>query len=252
MCERAGVMTVPAPACASWFAPDRPGPAIYQHGLHAGVGRVRADRWPDPRAVLAELPGGNVALRGDPDAADLTGVAGLVEAPPEWLPALRAVAPATRVVLRVIAELPDTADVPEPSGVTLLAASHAAALARLEPSLSWIHDSWGGAARLAAAGLARAAVADGRVVAVAVPFYVSDTYEDIGVVTVEGFRGRGLSTACAAALVADIRGRGRRPSWSTTPDNAASLAVAARLGFVHHRDDVLYAVPDSRSAPVGA
>jgi GNAT superfamily N-acetyltransferase len=238
-------MTVSEEARASlgaWFGPERPGPMIHQHGLRAGVGRVRVDRWPDPRAVIAELPGDNVALRGDPGATDLGGLAGLVEAPPDWVPALLALAPDTRIVSRVIAELPDAARVAEPGGVVLLGRSHGAALAALGPSIAWIHDTWGGAERLAAAGVARGAVVDGRVVAVAVPFYVSATYEDIGVVTEEEFRGRGLSTACAAALVADARARGRRPSWSTTPDNAASLAIAARLGFVHHRDDVLYAV----------
>jgi GNAT superfamily N-acetyltransferase len=228
---------------AAWFGPVRPGPTIYQHGLHAGVGRVRADRWPEPRAVVAELPGDNVALRGDPAAADLRGLVGLVEAPLDWVPALLTLAPDTRTVSRVIAELPDGAHVAEPDGVPRLGRSHGTALAALDPSIAWIHDTWGGPERLAAAGVARGAVVDGRVVAVAVPFYVSDAYEDIGVVTEEEFRGRGLSTACAAALVADIRARGRRPSWSTTPDNTASLAIAARLGFAHDRDDVLYAIP---------
>ena len=67
-------------------------------------------------------------------------------------------------------------------------------------------------------------------------------FEDIGVVTEPGHRGRGLSTACGAAVVADTRARGRTPTWTTSPDNRASLAVADHLGFVHERDDVLYAV----------
>lgn len=79
-------------------------------------------------------------------------------------------------------------------------------------------------------------------VSVACSFYVGTEHEDIGVVTAPAFRGRGLSTACAAALATEIRARGRQPSWSTSPDNLASRAVAARLGFVHAREDVLYAV----------
>jgi predicted GNAT family acetyltransferase len=62
------------------------------------------------------------------------------------------------------------------------------------------------------------------------------------VVTDPGFRSRGLSTRCAAAVAADVRARGLVPTWTTSPDNTASLAVATRLGFVRHREDVLYAV----------
>jgi len=81
-----------------------------------------------------------------------------------------------------------------------------------------------------------------RLVSVATSFFVGAAHEDIGVVTEPGHRGRGLSTSCAAAVVADIRARGHRPTWTTSPDNTGSRAVAGRLGFVHERDDVLYAV----------
>jgi len=69
---------------------------------------------------------------------------------------------------------------------------------------------------------------------------VGDRHEDIGVVTEAAFRGHGLSPACAARVMADIRGRRRTPSWSTSRDNTASRRVAEKLGFVKHRDDVLY------------
>jgi hypothetical protein len=49
--------------------------------------------------------------------------------------------------------------------------------------------------------------------------------------------------ACdGAALGADVAARGRRPSWTMSPDNLASLGVARGLGFRHVRDDVLYLV----------
>jgi len=53
----------------------------------------------------------------------------------------------------------------------------------------------------------------------------------LGVVTEYESRGRGLSRACAAALIEDVRGRRRMPCWGTTPDNEASLRVARKLGF---------------------
>ena len=95
---------------------------------------------------------------------------------------------------------------------------------------------------MAASGTAWAAFADGRPVAVASTFFLGREYEDIGVVTEPAHRGRGLSTSCAAAGSGGIRARGHPPTRTPSPDNTASRAVAARLGFVHARDDVLYAV----------
>ena len=230
---------VSAAAVASLFAPERPGPLIHAHVAATGVGRCRADRATDPRTALAELPGDNVACRGEP--AVVPGLRGLVEAAPEWVPALRAVAEVA-VWDRIVAVLPDAAEPPVRRPVRPLAPTDAAGLAALHPSIGWISETWGGHAGLARSGLAWAAVDGDRPVAVAVSFFVGTEFEDIGVVTEPGYRGRGLSTACAAALVADIRSRGRRPSWTTSPDNLGSRGVAARLGFVPVRDDVLYAV----------
>jgi predicted GNAT family acetyltransferase len=174
---------------------------------------------------------------------ELQGLAGFVEAPPDWEPALRAVDPQLVEWPRIVAVLPDAVDVPQPVGVRRLAAPDADAVAGLtDPAISWISETWDGPAGLAASGCAWGAFADGRLVSVAVSFYVGGAHEDIGVVTEGPFRGRGLSTACGAGLIGDIRRRGRRPTWTTSPDNAGSRGVAARLGFVPERDDVLYAV----------
>lgn len=224
---------------AELFRPELPGPLMHPHLVATGVGTCRADA--AGRAAHVELPGGNHAVRGDPGAvgpADLAGVRGLVEAPPEWLPVLRAVDPGAAPWPRLVSVLPAGVAVPSTGAV----APDAAALRALHPWCAWIHDTWGGADELAAAGVARAVVVEGRAVAVAAPFFVGEEHEDIGVVTDPAFRGRGLSTACAAALVADIRGRGRTPTWTTSPRNAASRAVAARLGFRPEREDVLHAV----------
>ena len=45
---------------------------------------------------------------------------------------------------------------------------------------------------------------------------------------------------CAAGVARDVRARGRTPSWSTSPDNRASLRVAEKLGFRPVRDDCLW------------
>lgn len=230
---------VPPGTVAALFAPERPGPLIQQHVATSGVGRCRADRAVDPRVAVAELPGGNIACRGEPTV--VPDLCGLVEAPPEWLPALAAVAPVAAWE-RIIAVLPDDAR-PRPRHlVRRLVPSDVEGLAALDPSIAWISETWGGPAGLAASGAAWVAVADGRPVSVATAFFVGRQYEDIGVVTEPGHRGRGLSTSCAAALVGDVRARGHRPTWTTSPDNTGSRVVADRLGFVPARDDVLYAV----------
>jgi GNAT superfamily N-acetyltransferase len=235
------VQVVAAQDVRRFFEPERPGPVIHGHIESTGVGRCRVDAWPDPRTVVAELPGGNIALRGTPRVID--DLAGLVEAPVEWLPALTEVDPGTATWPRVIATLPPGTELPAPGpAVRPLTAADGRALAGLDPSIAWIGETWGGLAGLAGSGHAWAAFDDGVPVSVACGFFLGRRYIDIGVVTEPESRGRGLSTSCAAAVAADIRASGRQPSWTTTPDNAGSLGVAARLGFVHQRDDVLYAV----------
>lgn len=239
------MLTVAPDALRPWFTPERPGPLVFEHVARTGHGSVRVDRWPGPRVVVAELPG-NLSLRGDPEhlpPADLAGLTGFVDAPPEWLPALRASDPDVTPWDRLIAVLPGTVPTPAPApDVRLLTSDDAAAFAGLSAESAWIAQTWGGVPGLLAAGVARGVLADGQVAALAVPFYVGGTYEDIGVVTEPAHRRKGLSTACAGALIADIRARGHVPTWSTSPDNTGSRRVAARLGFVHERDDVLYAL----------
>ncbi|MGD9527961.1 GNAT family N-acetyltransferase [Pseudonocardia sp.] len=237
-----------AAALRSWFSPERPGPLLHAHVVATGHGRCRVDRPAGPRLVHAEVAG-NHALRGDPDLLDgfpPDELTGFVEAPPEFLPALRALDPGVAVWDRIVAVLPDGADAAGATGtrapVRRLSADDASALAALDPALVWISDTWGGPAGLAGTGRAWGAFDGGGLVSVAVPFWVGEDHEDIGVVTEAGYRGRGLSTACAAAVVADIRARGHRPTWTTSPDNAGSRAVADRLGFVRVREDMLYAV----------
>jgi predicted GNAT family acetyltransferase len=89
----------------------------------------------------------------------------------------------------------------------------------------------------------------GRLAAVACTFFAGRGHEEIGVVTEPGYRGRGLSAACAAGLCGDIVARGRIPSWTTSPDNAASMRVAEKLGFTFQRRDVLYVVGIPIPAP---
>jgi len=250
----------------SWFVPDRPGPLVGLHVIQTGNGTCLADRWPDPRALLVESAG-NYALTGDPrvlQPPDLRGrVAGFLEAPARFLPLLQAAFPGLLVWDRVVLALEAPPRPPEGSGepqgpegsgepqggapvgrapVRRLAAGDADPLGRLGEEAAWIGRTWGGPAGLAAGGTGWGAFAGGRLVSVACSFFVGERHEDVGVATEPGFRGQGLSTACAGAVCEDIFRRGRTPSWTTSPDNAASLRVAAKLGFALQRRDRLYVI----------
>jgi RimJ/RimL family protein N-acetyltransferase len=229
-----------------WFLPERPGPTIAQHIIATGNGRCLADRWPRPRAVVV-CSGGNYTLAGDPDALSPEDVRrevlGFVDAPASFVALLRAAADEVHDWPRMIFTLEGPFDAAGRACVVrALGAEDAEALAGLGPETSWISNTWGGPQGLAASGMGRGAFCDDRLVSVACPFFVGEQHEDLGVVTEPGFRGLGLSPACAAAVCRDVRRRGRVPTWTTSPDNAASLAVAAKLGARLQRRDRLLVV----------
>ena len=81
-------------------------------------------------------------------------------------------------------------------------------------------------------GSAAGAVVDGRLVALAHTNAVTAEYGDIGVYTDDAWRGMGFATASASIVARRIQDLGRTPVWSAGEDNAASLRIAAKLGFV--------------------
>jgi GNAT superfamily N-acetyltransferase len=60
----------------------------------------------------------------------------------------------------------------------------------------------------------------------------SESLWDVSVDTLETWRGRGLAGAAVALLAAHMRRRGLEPVWGALETNAASLALARKLGFV--------------------
>lgn len=80
-------------------------------------------------------------------------------------------------------------------------------------------------------GIVAAAIVDDAIVAIAHTSAITDHHADIGVSTLEPFRGRGFSTAAAALVAQTIQASGRTPVWSCGETNHASLRVAAKLGF---------------------
>lgn len=230
-----------------WFLPERVGPLIGPHVIATGRGRCWVDHWPSPRALVVET-GGNYVMAGDPDALTpfelQPHIKGFVYGPGGFAPLLRAAFPDLQVWQRIIfAPLADEVALPAAApGTRRLTAADTAALEGMGSESAWISKSWGGPQGLAHSGYAWGAFVDGELTAVACTFFLSRSYEEVGVVTAPQFRRRGLSTACSAGLCRDIRARGRRPLWSTSPDNTASLRVAEKLGLLVERQDDAYVI----------
>lgn len=230
------------------LTPDRPGPAVGLHVMYTGHGACYADRWPNPRAGIVYTTG-NYSLFGDPDALtpdDLaTHIEGIVDAPDAFVPLLRRAFPDVTVWQNKIFELPKT----EPSfrilrgtSIRRLDRGDVRHLWGLSFVNAWICKTWGGPPGVASSGWAWGAFMDGKLVAVALSFYVGDRYENIAVVTEPAARGRGVAGACAAKLIRDIEMRGRRASCTIALENRASARAAQKVGFVEVRSEPLYVV----------
>jgi hypothetical protein len=230
-----------------WFDPQRPGPQVGLHVLNTGNGACWVDRWPEPRAVLVETVT-NYHIAGEVEHFDIAAlrqqVSGVVDTTDSLSRSITRFFPNSVLWERVIfafGRLPRMPRLKE-AEVRRLGSADTYHLWGLTHESSWISKPWGGPVGLAASGMAWGAFVDNRLVSVANTFFLGDTYEDIGVVTEPGYRGRGLSVACVAGLCRDILGRGHQPSWSTSTDNNASIRVAEKAGFVFERNDVLFVI----------
>jgi RimJ/RimL family protein N-acetyltransferase len=236
-----------------WLDPAQPRLLTAWHVLMTGKGACFVNQWPEPRSALLQC-GSNYALLGAPDAISAqwlsAQVVGFLEAGDAFESLLRALRPEPFEWPRVNLLQTAVRDAPPAAAeVRRLAAADAHQLWALSPESSWVTSTWGGPPGLAASGLAFGAFVDGRLASVACSFFIAERFEDIGVITEATLRGRGFSAACAAALCADIRARGRTPSWSTSPDNAASLRVAEKLGFTLDHHDRMWVIGRSARRP---
>jgi hypothetical protein len=120
--------------------------------------------------------------------------------------------------------LPDPSVLPELEGATPLPA--AAPLSHLPEPL---------AAELEAARTRRevwTVFVDGDPVSFAYAPWRSPRWFDVSVDTLPSARQLGLGTLVASAMIRAERAHGREPVWGADEDNAASLRLAHRLGFV--------------------
>jgi GNAT superfamily N-acetyltransferase len=91
-------------------------------------------------------------------------------------------------------------------------------------------------------GAMAGAIVEGQLVAWAQTYAISGKHCDIGVFTHEAHRRRGYSAACAALVAKAMQQRNLIPVWSTGETNAASLAVARKIGF-REMGRLVYTIP---------
>ena len=121
---------------------------------------------------------------------------------------------------------PDGRPLPSPpSGIEVVVSEPPSQ--RLLATLSDDARRWARPARALALHLA-----DGRPVSLCIALAVTETLWDVGVETDPAHRRRGCAKACFAALAHHLAADGLRPMWGAAEENAASLALAASLGFV--------------------
>jgi len=92
-------------------------------------------------------------------------------------------------------------------------------------------------------GIVACAIASGRIVAIAHTSARTERHADIGVFTLERWRGRGFASAAASLVAKRVQEAGQIPVWSAGEDNVASLRVAQKLGFTE-RSRATYIILD--------
>ncbi|MDQ2809702.1 MAG: GNAT family N-acetyltransferase [Chloroflexota bacterium] len=215
--------------------------ALYVHDANGRLLRVNEPDPDDPapRFFLARTPSGNLwRTRYDlpPDltaqlerlAADEPIRSDLREPPrhlAEYIDLLRQSAPIRSTYAGPAYYLPNL--VP-PTGTVRITSENTALLSTYFPYTLQ---------RLAERAPVVVVVVDG--VAVAACYSVRRTAQAIeaGVDTIEGYRGRGYAAETVRGWAASVRATGRLPLYSTSWENAASQAVARKLGAVQYGVD---------------
>jgi hypothetical protein len=236
-----------------WFEPELPGPAtLAEHVLATGCGGWWTDDLRSPRVVLVRS-GSQRVLRGDParmpDAWVPLLARGQIGAPARFTPllagAFRTFTPWRRTVLVRWEAATTSRRPPDPSYLLRrLRPDDATSLVRSDPALHWIWETWGSPATLARCGGVWGAFGGGTLVSIACTYLRGRDHEDVAVATAPLHRRRGLAAALAVRLAGDIRARGRDATWTAPTSNAASLGLAAALGFRAMRTEIAYWVGD--------
>jgi RimJ/RimL family protein N-acetyltransferase len=97
-------------------------------------------------------------------------------------------------------------------------------------------EFWGTIDNFLAHGLGYAVLDGDEVLSRCHTVFVGDCEAEISIETSEKHRRQGLGTLAVCAFVEGCRPRGLRPEWSCWSNNAASISMAQKIGFVPKAD----------------
>jgi RimJ/RimL family protein N-acetyltransferase len=155
-------------------------------------------------------------------------------APPSWEGPIRMLGGRVEAGMIQTRLRPDSMEMPTRADrveVRRLTIDDGAAFEAVAPP--WALRSWGDFPSLITQGAAFGVpMISGGVASLAWTYESDLEHDKIGVATRPRYRKLGLGAAAASTLVDHIvRARRKSPLWVTTPDNPASIALAASLGF---------------------
>lgn len=211
--------------------------AEFTHDANGRMVRINEPRGGvAPRFWLGQAPDGSILRRYRNDLPDsvrdeleAASAAELLPAfaaeaaldPAPWAAILARSAPLARVTTGLAFRF--AMELPRIGGARRLQPADAAVLRPLLPA--WMAD-------LEHSQPLVAVVLEGRAVAVCGSVRITPAAHEAGVETAPAFRGRGYAAAAVAAWAAEVRAGGTEPLYSTVSGNAASRAVARKLGLV--------------------
>ncbi|MBA3414714.1 MAG: GNAT family N-acetyltransferase [Chloroflexia bacterium] len=114
----------------------------------------------------------------------------------------------------------------------------------LSASAGFEPSGFAGWEELIAESVAAGAIANGKMVSLAYVSAASPGHANLTIATLPAHRRRGFATSCAALVVGAIVAAGGIAVWSAGASNAASLAVARRLGFAEVKRRVYLVLGD--------
>lgn len=195
------------------------------------------DNWVKPR-VAAIAWKDHLVLAGDANMDGWTKFVasvdfhGFIQCPEDFLPGLRRIAPDLAVWPRVrfvLHESPREVPYPRNARIRKVGLSDAPALEQI--GQSWVWNYWEDAEDFCRTATAYVAVVETIAISVVSIFVEYENHADLAVATHPSFRRKGLATAAAHALCAELVAQGKVPVWSTSPDNIASSTIPRKLGF---------------------